>query len=170
MKLHSYLSEKCSVRTVNNKTGVFADQDIKKGALVAVWGGIIYLDAEIKEISKKYSHFLTHPVSVCEGFFIGPINFVDLDDVEYINHSCDPNIGVKGQIILLARRDISPNEEICFDYETTEMNAEEFACDCGAKNCRKQITGNAWRDPEFQKNNAGYFSWYIEEKIRTHQY
>ncbi len=166
MKYHSYLSPKCTVEERDGEKGVYATQVIRTGDLVAIWGGIIYSQNEVEEIGKTVPHFLTHPVSVYEDFYIGPIDEVHLDDVEFMNHSCNPNVGIKGQIILLARRDIQPDEEVCFDYETTQMSSEPFECECGAENCRKIIDGKSWMKHEFQEQNAGYFSWYIEERIK----
>lgn len=170
MKLHSYMSRKCEIKRINRRKGIFATESIEKGELVIVWGGAIYTASEVKEISEKYPHFLTHPVSVYEGYYLGSTSKNRMDDVEYCNHSCDPNVGVKGQILLVARKKILIGEEICFDYETTEIVGEEFECNCGAENCRKKITGNAWMDSDFQKKNAGYFSWYIDEKIQKRKH
>lgn len=166
MKIHSYLSKSCEIKVQNSSKGVFAKKMIQKNDLIAIWGGIIYSDNELIEMGKVHPHLLTHPVSVFEGFYLGPSNLNQMDDVEFMNHSCNPNVGIKGQIILVARRNILPGEEVCFDYETTETNQESFLCNCGEKNCRKKITGNAWKNKSFQKKNKGFFSWYIEEKIK----
>jgi len=167
MKLHSYLSPKCLVKGDDVYKGVFAKENIRGAELIAVWGGIVYSTEDIEKIGKEYPHFLTHPVSVYDGFFLGSINNTDMDDVEFMNHSCEPNAGIRGQIVLVARQDIFAGQEICFDYETTETDSGSFECNCGSRNCRKLIDGNAWKDLDFQKKNEGYFSLYIEEKIKT---
>lgn len=166
MKYHSYLSSKCYIKKSKlGGLGVFARKSIRKFELIALWGGVIYSDKEVARLGEKYPHFLTHPFSVYEGFYMGPINEQDIDDAERFNHSCDPNAGVKGQIVVVARKNIKVGEEICFDYETTEIKADYFKCNCGSKSCRKIIDGNAWKNPIFQKKNKGYLSWYIEDKI-----
>jgi len=51
-----------------------------------------------------------------------------------VNHSCEPNAGFRGDLVLVARRDIGPEEEITWDYSTA-IDEEEFpgfACCCGA--------------------------------------
>lgn len=166
MRLHSFLSLKCEVAEKKGIKGVYATSQILKGELIALWGGIVYSKSEVEKLGADYPHFLTHPVSIYEGFYLGPINKTDLDDVEMFNHSCDPNAGIKGQIVLIARKKIYQGDQICFDYETSEINTETFECDCGSSICRKKIDGNSWKDPEFRKRNKGYFSWYIEEMIR----
>lgn len=109
---------------------------------------------------------LGYPVQIYEGFFLGPKKEEELDDVEMFNHSCDHNAGVKGQNILVARRDIQAGEEICFDYETTDSEGLSFICHCGSQKCRKVIDGSSWKKPGFQKKNKGYFAWYLENKIK----
>ncbi len=38
----------------------------------------------------------------------------------FSNHSCDPNIGVQGQIVFVALREISIGEELTHDWATTD--------------------------------------------------
>lgn len=166
-RLHSYLSPKCEVKKSTNihGQGVFAREDIKKGKPIAFWGGYIITLEELDDMPEDFLE-LGYPVQIYPGFFLGPKNFEDLDDAEMFNHSCDPNAGVKGQNILVARLDIKAGEEICFDYETTNTEGLYFKCCCGSKNCRRIIDGTSWKDPKFQRQNQGYLSWYIQEKIK----
>ena len=132
---------------------------------MAVWGGKIYTSAEVNQLSTVFSQFSTHTVSVFPGYYLGSENLFEFDDAELFNHSCNANIGVKGQIILVARREIKSGEELTFDYDTTEMAADPFQCQCGSDQCRKIIDGSAWNDPQFVKDNKEYLSWYILDRI-----
>jgi len=70
----------------------------------------------------------------------------------HTNHSCNPNARVSTKIhedgtatvSLIAVRDIS-QEEVCFDYATTETNVtaglRRAECLCGSANCRGHIFG-----------------------------
>lgn len=62
---------------------------------------------------------------------------------EFINHSCNPNCYVDKELRLVALRNIKVNEELSYDYCTTEYDLEDvqFSCDCKSKNCRGQIKG-----------------------------
>ena len=82
------------------------------------------------------------------------------------NHSCDPNIGVQGQIIFVAMRDINAGEELTHDWATTDDDTYEMACACGAPQCRKIITGQDWRRQDVQEKYRDYMSWYLQEKIK----
>ena len=48
---------------------------------------------------------------------------------DMINHSCEPNCGLLGQMLLVAMRDIARGEELCFDYATCDASDyDEFRC------------------------------------------
>lgn len=58
----------------------------------------------------------------------------------FIKHSCQPNVGVVRKNIVLALRDIQPDEELTVDDSMTEADPHwKRNCQCGAKNCRKVI-------------------------------
>jgi SET domain-containing protein len=69
----------------------------------------------------------------------------------WINHSCDPNceavIDDDGRIWIEAIRDISPGEELAYDYNFilpvrhTPAMKKRFPCTCGALACRGTILG-----------------------------
>lgn len=74
-------------------------------------------------------------------FQIGKDEYVyPLYPSRYLNHSCSPNAGLKDDIQVIALRQISPGEEITFDYSTTMLERDwELACRCGAPNCRGTV-------------------------------
>jgi hypothetical protein len=85
---------------------------------------------------------------------------------DYVNHSCNPNAGLSGQIGLVAMRDIKIGEEVCFDYAMCDtMPYDEFTCGCGSLNCRVKVGGDDWRKPVLQKRYAGYFSPHVQRRI-----
>jgi SET domain-containing protein len=60
---------------------------------------------------------------------------------EYINHSCEPNLAariIKGHILYISLRYISPGEELTVDYHF-DKKVERVDCRCGAKKCRGTI-------------------------------
>jgi hypothetical protein len=158
----SYLSSKLEGRPKPNGSGngIFAQKPIRKGELVAVFGGVVYeWDAFIHLPDRERSlciqvedrHFLV-PRPIGEG--------------DYVNHSCNPNAGLSGQIGLVAMRDIKIGEEVCFDYAMSDtMPYDEFECGCGAAACRGTITGNDWQRPELQKRYGGFFAPHVQRRI-----
>jgi uncharacterized protein len=169
MAFFSYISPKCKSEKKSpiHRFGVFATESIRRGELIAIWGGHI-MTAKQRAMIPKEILDIDYSVQVHEDLYLGPKAIEELDEAEFFNHSCFPNAGVKGQILLVARRDIQEGEEICFDYKTTDTEEMNFLCQCGSTDCRKTITGEAWKDPAFQKKNEGFFSWYLQEKINAY--
>lgn len=81
----------------------------------------------------------------------------------FLNHSCDPNIGVDGGGVngassydFVALRDIEAGEEVRFDYETTEYEVGAFSeCHCVATNCRGVIRGYKHSSDVIQSKYGG---------------
>jgi hypothetical protein len=66
--------------------------------------------------------------------------------VNFINHSCDPNLGYDGRDAIIALQAISPGEEIRMDYGTYSFSFDhEFTCACGAWGCRRQVRHDDWK-------------------------
>src|SRR5512138_905390 len=158
----TYLSPKIQPQPKANGTGngIFAQQVLKKGEILAVFGGIVYE-------WETFVHLPERDRSLCiqveDNLFLVPRPIWDGDCV---NHSCNPNAGLSGQIALVAMRDIQPGEEVCFDYAMSDtMPYDEFHCECGAPNCRGSVTGSDWQLPELQKRYAGYFSPHVQRRI-----
>ena len=80
----------------------------------------------------------------------------------YVNHSCNPNCGIKNRRTLVAMRHIKKGEEITFDYAMTELELQNsFQCLCGSDICRGQIGGFKNLPEELKKKYQGYISDYL---------
>jgi uncharacterized protein len=142
--------------------GVYALQAIKKGELLGMFGGVILTGTELKTVSDTIRSL---SIQVEDNLYL--VTRV-LGAGDHFNHSCEPNAGLNGQIALVAMRDIAPDEEVTFDYATCDSSDyDEFACACGAVNCRRQVTGNDWKLPELWEKYDGYFSPYLAHKIEA---
>ena len=69
----------------------------------------------------------------------------------FLNHSCEPNVGVQGQIVFGAMRDVAAGEELTLHYGTIDHDTEPLACRCGAVACRGVVSGLDWQRPELQR-------------------
>jgi len=66
--------------------------------------------------------------------------------VNFINHSCEPNLGYDGVDSIVALRGISAGEEIRMDYGTYSFSFDhEFACTCGTWGCRGRVQRDDWK-------------------------
>lgn len=115
--------------------GVFANKEFKRGQYILTLTGKLITEAE-----SLLDQFVdSHSIQVGPNLYLGPGN--DMDD--YLNHSCDPNSGVKkdteASFILKAIKHIYKDEEITFDYSTTIEDGWTLQCGCGTKRCRKVV-------------------------------
>jgi Proteins containing SET domain len=163
----NYLTPKAETRKSGiSNYGTFAVQKIAESELIAIFGGFVMDTAAVKALPEKARHMV---LQIDDHQFIGSRKEEEFGNGDYINHSCEPNTGLNGQIFLIAMRDIATGEEITFDYCMT-ISDDLFArmeCCCRTTNCRKIITCNDWKLPELQKKYQGYFSHYLQQKIGT---
>jgi len=163
----AYLTDKCEVRNrdVTGGHSVVARAVIEPGALIGVWSGRIIgrdaLDALPEAIRR-------HTVQIEEELFLASTSPEEPPD--FINHSCEPNAGLDGQIAIVALRRILPGEEVTIDYAMCDGSPyDEFDCACGSSLCRGKVTGDDWRDPVLWKRYAGHFSPYLQRRIEALQ-
>jgi hypothetical protein len=104
-----------------------------KGDIVAIKEGYIY-DRDWHE--RLPLHLGSTDIAIADGCFIGPRRENERDEgMLFSNHACDPNIGVQGQIVFVAMRDIRPGEALTHDRVTTGDEAYEVLCHCRAASC-----------------------------------
>ena len=161
----SYLSPKVAAQESSiHGRGLFAKVPIVKGEVTCVKGGYIF---DRRVLQSVPDWFRAAEIQVAEDLFIGPLQEDEREgSMIFSNHSCDPNIGVRGQIVFVAMRDIESGEELTHDWATTDDDDYRIECNCGAADCRKVLTGQDWRRKDLQEKYWGYISWYLEEKIR----
>src|SRR5256712_3452347 len=160
----SYRSPKTVVKdSAIHGRGLFARERIAKDEIVLIKGGYIFDAATLRDVEPSLG---PAQITVAEGFFIGPLAEPEREGgMIFSNHSCDPNIGVQGQIVFVAMRDIQPGEELTHDWATTDDDTYQIECRCNARNCRKVITGQDWRRKDLQKKYRGFMSLYLQEEI-----
>ncbi|MDO8656516.1 MAG: SET domain-containing protein [Nanoarchaeota archaeon] len=124
--------------------GVSAEEDIKKGETIQeIHGEARFLTVRNKKESLSYPNW----IGVGKDKWINP-SYPN----QYLNHSCNPNAGIKGAItisqdksvkgkyVIVALKPIKEGEEITIDYSIIEGDdLWEMKCKCGEKNCRKII-------------------------------
>jgi hypothetical protein len=146
--------------------GLFARAAIAAGEVVAVKGGAIMDRGAFLLVRDQVS---PAEIQIEDGLYIAPRRAEEVEaSILCLNHSCRPNVGVRGQITFVAMRDIPPGAELTIDYAMIDGDpAERMACACGARECRGTVTGDDWRLPELQRRYASYFSRYISDRFAT---
>ena len=137
---------------------------IKKGEIVLIFGGNLLLTSE------RYSgdYLRSTCIGVSENISLGELQQSKKELSDYINHSCNPNVGLEDAITLIAIRDISAGEEILCDYAFWESNNDwkmKHECICGNPNCRKLITGKDWMMVKSTDEYYKYYAPFIKRRI-----
>jgi len=164
--LKSFISPKVEVRDEGSihGRGMFAKEDIKKGEIIMIKAGHVMPITDAMESERILGEF---SIQISDMFSIAPKTVEDINDESiFINHSCSPNIGPFGQITFVALKDITSDEEICYDYAMTTSRYYRLVCNCGSDNCRKIVTGEDWKKKELQNKYGDHFSFYILQKIK----
>jgi hypothetical protein len=158
----SFLSDRAEARAAGPKGhGVFATGAIAAGTTVAAFGGAVCDCAELDTLSEAQR---THSIQIDDDLFmVGPDEF---EPADYFNHSCAPNAGIVGNVVLVAMRDIGAGEEICFDYAMCDTDDyDEFPCACGAAECRGIVTSGDWKLDALRERYRGWRSSYIQRRL-----
>lgn len=116
--------------------GLFIKEGAKRGERIC------YIKGDKRhKINRSLNDSLANPdwVGIKKHWWIDPI-----PPFKFLNHSCNPNAGIKGTVTLFALRNIKPGEEITVDYSTFEGDEQwqlegGKKCMCGETNCRGVI-------------------------------
>jgi uncharacterized protein len=147
--------------TADRGVGRVATGFIPAGTVLAAFGGIAVDGATFRQFGPRR---IMHSIQIDDDLFLAGTEQTQQEDA--FNHSCDPNCGMFGSIMLVAMRDISPGEELTYDYAMSDSSPyDEFACSCDTDHCRTVISGRDWMLPDLQQRYAGFFSTYLARKI-----
>ena len=161
---HSWLTPNAELRQAGAKgRGVFATADIPAGRSVSVFGGYV---CDLEEFHQLDEHRQTHSIQIDDGLFM--VCAEGEEPADFLNHSCDPNLGIVGNVLLVTMRAVAAGEELTFDYAMCDDDPyDEFECACETTGCRTKVTGNDWMLPELQERYRGYFSTYLDRRIAS---
>lgn len=159
---HSWLSPDVEVRPAGDKgIGLFATSRFTRGDIISGFGGHVLDLATFEQLPVEQQ---THSLQISESLFM--VCPADGEPADFFNHSCSPNLGILGNVLLVAMSDVEAGAELTFDYAMCDADSyDEFECRCLADNCRGKVTGNDWMIPDVQQRYRGYFSTYLERRI-----
>lgn len=86
----------------------------------------------------------------------------------FVNHSCEPNLGIRGALEFVALRDIEVGEQLSYDYSLTSNEPFEMICRCGAPSCRRVIRRIQDLSPEVFRAALPYVNPYFQQVYREH--
>lgn len=112
----------------NEQNALFALQSFQPGEVIAeFWAGTIAAEPT----------YLTVQVDTGKHITLQP------EFLQYINHSCDPNVFFDTSLMqLVALKELRAGDEMTFFYPSTEWKmTQSFNCYCGSSNCLGDIRG-----------------------------
>jgi len=140
---------------------LFAKRDFKKDEIVFVAFG------KIVDYHTDYTIPIDHDLMIEPRTPEGNL-------VQYICHSCEPNVGIQDRSLFVAMRDIAQGEEIVTNYAFLgyefgkEMNEDgqgrkafDRTCRCGTKSCKGTMQAYKDLDPEEREKHRNYISDYL---------
>jgi SET domain-containing protein len=143
-------------RTRKFGRGVFADKKIHSGELIAAFDGEIYDN----DFERWTDDLLSHTIQIAEDKWRDSKGIA-----RWLNHSCDPNCGIKGYTNVVAMRDIAAGEHITFDYEMTEKSCWwRMKCRCGSPQCRRVIGTYSNLPRSARRKYRGFISHWLTDK------
>jgi SET domain-containing protein len=160
----SYLSPKIRIaRSPIHGRGLFASKAMRKGEIVAIKGGHVLDRRTLQRVRARIAESY---LQIDDDFYIGAVTGREVRRNKiFINHSCEPNVGIRGQITFVVLRGIEAGEELTYDWAMEENSPTRTACHCQGRRCRKTLTGRDWTNPRLQRKYRGYFSAYLQAKI-----
>jgi uncharacterized protein len=159
---YNWLTPKAQARPAGHKGwGSFALEPIAAGETVAAFGGCIVSGALLHTLSDDRQG---RSIQVDTDLYLLSGDTPEPGDM--LNHSCEPNCGLLGQMLVVSMRDIAVGEELSFDYAMCDASDyDEFHCLCAQATCREIVTGSDWRNRDLQRKYAGWFSPYLARRI-----
>lgn len=146
--------------TKNKGKGLFALRHFKKDEF------ILHIDGEIIETDNPSSF----PKEIQDHWFPFDIKrrkkkyVLPKSPWKYLNHSCNPNAGIKNNRDIVSLRAIKGGGEVVFDYAMNNIDGWKMKCNCGSRNCRKMISTFDVLDEGTKKKYLNYVLNCIREK------
>jgi uncharacterized protein len=165
VQVSSYISPKATKGVPSGIAGrgLVAVEPFAAGEVVAVKGGHVVDTATLRSLPARLQN---SDIQIADG-----LHLVALEEAEYegvmlfLNHSCEPNVGFAGNVVLAAMRDIDAGEELTTDYAFFDDYDGAMECRCGRPSCRGTVGGRDWQRPELQQQYGRYFSWYLRRRF-----
>ena len=161
----SFHTPKARVSVVEHTTGAthvsIAVEPIRAGETVGAFGGACVDRTAFSSFDDARQR---RAVQLDDDLFL--VGGDHAEDVDHIAHSCEPNCGMSGGMLLVALRDIAPGEALTYDHAMTDGDEyDSFDCTCGTASCRGTVTGQDWTLPELQLRYRSHFSPYLARRI-----
>ena len=137
-------------RYANHQNALYALQSFRPGEMIAEFSA--------GTISAEPT-YLTVQIGIDKHITLQP------EFLQYINHSCDPNVFFNTTTMqLVALKEVGVEEEMTFFYPSTEWSmTQSFDCYCGSPRCIGKVSGASYLSPELQSQYR--FTDFIQQQL-----
>jgi uncharacterized protein len=119
--------------------GIEARANIVAGTVIGVYDGKIfpYAIAGNRVSGGNDIHRTIVQITITGKTLLGLVTpeGEPLCGIDFINHSCKPNVAARDRIVLYAIRDIAAGEALVMDYREWDFIPEGIRCWCKEPNC-----------------------------------
>lgn len=175
----------------HQELGIKTNKDISKGQLLSLYrvhraGQIkghglfakrdIFKNEEIiravgPKVNSQVSNTLYYSYGIDVLIQVGKDKWVlPNNESRFINHSCEPNLGLLDNGVFVAMKNIKKGEELTFDYATIDVNSKwSIVCHCDAKSCRGKITSQDLLDKKLHliQRYRGFIANFILKELEN---
>ncbi len=125
------------VKRARNGKGLFVKKNFKSKQKIFEIKGKLVHESKLMDLDKKTRY---NTFRFDGKFYLTPKG----EFGDYLNHSCNPNCGIKKEgkkLFAIAIKNIKSGEEIVMDYSTIIADDDYWLmrCKCGYKKCRRKI-------------------------------
>ena len=143
--------------------GLFAVADFRPNDVVAVKGGHFVDSAAVSSLPP---HLRETEIQIADNLHLAAVSDAEFDNVMlFLNHSCEPNVGLLGNVVFVAMTNIAAGDELTTDYALFDDHDERMECRCGRPMCRRIVSGRDWQRRDLQQRYRGYFSAYLQTRM-----
>lgn len=176
VKKNSFIHRHAGMRPkADGSLGVFATGPIRKHEIVCIFVGDVLTGAALGRLSPDMQR---KTLQLGEDIYLAATNpegEPEMDEADYFNHSCDPNLYLSGNNVLIAAHNIKPGEELCYDYGTSDIAGNpdtggDWICQCGSGGCRGRNDPDAYRHlvPKYGSDCVAHYvarKWHKEHGV-----
>jgi hypothetical protein len=122
----------------NGERGIRAKVDIKADVIIGIYDGELrtYLLSDGHLVDRNKHKYIIQVAR--EGDILYALESpVDgpFEGIDYLNHSCNPNVSVRDRIVVVSSRRIDKGEPLVVDYRSWDLVPEGLACWCRPSRC-----------------------------------
>ena len=162
--MENFLAPSIVIRELDG-TGraAFTERALPRGTVVATFGGTA---SDFAGLGRFDADRVSRSIQIDDDRFL--VGSRTAEPGDFLNHSCEPNCGMRNATQVATMRDVEAGEELTFDYAMTDTAPyDEFTCGCRTRRCRGSVRADDWKIPELRERYDGWFAPHVARRIAS---